>query len=169
MKTKKVYLLDGKEVKLGGKFNYTLRCNDSVYKYYGTCLTEDIADELVELGFFEIKEESVKLPNIKDVLNANSENCGKVREVINELANIDKFAAFNTLLRWFSIELDKIDLLEIYGPTSVYTIHASTGKVNPITVYHKDNLNNVAWFKSTEYLNYAVSQIREYYDAVYKK
>lgn len=169
MKSKKTYFLEGKKVNLGESFNYIIRRDDCTYSYCGNKLTEDIADELVEIGFFTVKKENPKLPTLEDVMKENTKDNCYAPEIIEDLCNIDKFAAFSTLLRWFSIELDKLDPLEIYGPTSVYTIHASTGKVNPITVYHKDNLNNVAWFKSIEYLNYAVSQIREYYDAVYKK
>ena len=161
----KVYLKNGKEVKLGDTLTKVSKVKDPFFDK-GTVIehvikvTKDILPKLLEAGIITTKldEEPVAKTKVPMELDyyiekiANKLNW-KVEKVYNYLNNVDTIlpaAAFSIVLREIAIELDKKYEDHIDKSPEIYVISLLDGRITKANKAHIKNYRNFAAFRTIE-------------------
>ena len=160
----KIYLKNGKEVKLGDTLTKVSKMKDSFFGK-GTVIehivvTKDTLPKLLEAGIVtttkpEKPVAKTKIPMELDYYIekiANKLNW-KVEKVYNYLNNVDTIlpaAAFSMVLREIAIELDKKYEDHIDKSPEIYVISLLDGRITKANKAHIRNYRNFAAFRTIE-------------------
>ena len=162
---KKIYLKNGKEVKLGDTLTKVSKVKDPFFGK-GTVIehvikvTKDILPKLLEAGIITTKldEKPVAETKIPMELDYYIEKIAnkldwKVEKVYNYLNNVDTIlpaAAFSIVLREIAIELDKKYKDHIEKSPEIYVISLFDGRITKANKAHIKNYRNFAAFRTIE-------------------
>lgn len=179
MNRKKLYLHNGKEVKVGDTIVHIYSTEHPIYGKFENRLTilvtEDIIPFLIKDGILETKEAQDKinlsLDYFHDKLLKNLENGKKgiADAAIINLYNSYPFAVFNILLREVAIELDKKYEDHIENSPRIFGLSNLNGKIVEVNKATIRNYKNFAAFRSIEDAKIACNILRDYIKALYAK
>ena len=161
----KIYLKNGKEVKLGDTLTKVSKVKDPFFGK-GTVIehvikvTKDILPKLLEAGIVTTKLDEKPVAETKIPMEldyyiekiANKLNW-KVEKVYNYLNNVDTIlpaAAFSMVLREIAIELDKKYKDHIEKSPEIYIISTLDGRITKANKAHIKNYRNFAAFRTIE-------------------
>ena len=161
----KIYLKNGKEVKLGDTLTKVSKVKDPFFGK-GTVIehvikvTKDILPKLLEAGIVTTKLDKkpvaeTKIPMELDYYIEKIANKldWKVEKVYNYLNNVDTIlpvAAFSMVLREIAIELDKKYEDHIEKSPEIYVISLLDGRITKANKAHIKNYRNFAAFRTIE-------------------
>ena len=160
----KIYLKNGKEVKLGDTLTKVSKVKDPFFGK-GTVIehivvTKDILPKLIKAGIVTTKLDEKPVAETKIPMEldyyiekiANKLNW-KVEKVYNYLNNVDTIlpaAAFSMVLREIAIELDKKYKDHIENSPEIYVISLFDGRITKANKAHIRNYRNFAAFRTIE-------------------
>ena len=178
----KIYLKNGKEVKLGDTLTKVSKVKDPFFGK-GTVIehivvTKDILPKLLEAGIVTTKLDEkpvaeTKIPMEMDYYIekiANKLNW-KVEKVYNYLNNVDTIlpaAAFSMVLREIAIELDKKYKDHIEKSPEIYVISLLDGRITKANKAHIKNYRNFAAFRTIEDAKIACTITRDILKEMFK-
>lgn len=179
----KIYLKNGKEVKLGDTLTKVSKVKDPFFGK-GTVIehvikvTKDILPKLIKAGIVTIKlnEKPVAETKVPMELDyyiekiANKLNW-KVEKVYNYLNNVDTIlpaAAFSMVLREIAIELDKKYEDHIDKSPEIYVISLLDGRITKANKAHIRNYRNFAAFRTIEDAKIACTITRDILKEMFK-
>ena len=178
----KIYLKNGKEVKLGDTLTKVSKMKDSFFGK-GTVIehiavTKDILPKLIKAGIVTTKLDEkpvaeTKIPMeldyyIKKIANKLD---WKVEKVYNYLNNVDTIlpaAAFSMVLREIAIELDKKYEDHIEKSPEIYVISMLDGRITKANKAHIKNYRNFAAFRTIEDAKIACTITRDILKEMFK-
>lgn len=155
----KVYLKNGKEVKLGDTISH---CIEEVDPIFGSIVstisikvTEYNLPSLLEAGIVVEAQDKAPIPMTIDyyVENLAKKMGWKIEKTINVLDNIQKLssnALFSILLREVAVELDKKYKDHIENSSEIYVISNLNGRITKANKAAIKNYRNFASFRSVE-------------------
>ena len=160
----KIYLKNGKEVKLGDTLTKVSKVKDPFFGK-GTVIehivvTKDTLPKLIKAGIVTTKLDEKPVAETKIPMEldyyiekiANKLNW-KVEKVYNYLNNVDTIlpaAAFSMVLREIAIELDKKYEDHIENSPEIYVISLFDGRITKANKAHIKNYRNFAAFRTIE-------------------
>ena len=179
----KIYLKNGKEVKLGDTLTKVSKVKDPFFGN-GTIIehvikvTKDILPKLIKAGIVTTKLDEnpvaeTKIPMELDYYIekiANKLNW-KVEKVYNYLNNVDTIlpaAAFSMVLREIAIELDKKYEDHIDKSPEIYVISLLDGRITKANKAHIKNYRNFAAFRTIEDAKIACTITRDILKEMFK-
>ena len=161
----KIYLKNGKEVKLGDTLTKVSKVKDPFFGKdtvieHVIKVTKDILPKLIKAGIVTTKLDEKPVAETKVPMEldyyiekiANKLNW-KVEKVYNYLNNVDTIlpaAAFSMVLREISIELDKKYEDHIEKSPEIYVISLLDGRITKANKAHIKNYRNFAAFRTIE-------------------
>lgn len=179
----KIYLKNGKEVKLGDTLTKVSKVKDPFFGkdtivQHIVVVTEDNLPELFEAGIVTTKSVKtvVKKTEVPMELEyyiqkiANKLNW-KVEKVYNYLNNVDTIlpaAAFSMVLREIAIELDKKYEDHIEKSSEIYVISLFDGRITKANKAHIRNYRNFAAFRTIEDAKIACTITRDILKEMFK-
>lgn len=179
----KIYLKNGKEIKLGDTLTKVSKVKDPFFGKDTTvqhivAVTEDILPKLIKAGIVTTKldEKPVAKTKIPMELDyyiekiANKLNW-KVEKVYNYLNNVDTIlpaAAFSMVLREIAIELDKKYEDHIEKSPEIYVISLFDGRITKANKAHIKNYRNFAAFRTIEDAKIACTITRDILKEMFK-
>lgn len=179
MSKEKLYLHNGKEVKVGDTIVHTYSTEHPMYGKFESCLTilitEDIIPFLIKDGILEVREEQYKLNLSLDYFHdkllkkLEGDKKGIADVAIVNLYNNYPFAIFSILLREVAIELDKKYEDHIENSPRIFSISHLNGKITEVPKATIKNYKNFAAFRSIEDARIACNILRDYIKALYAK
>lgn len=161
----KIYLKNGKEVKLGDTLTKVSKVKDPFFGKDTTVqhivvVTEDNLPELLEAGIVTTKPvktvvKKTEVPmELEYYIQKIAKRLGwKVEKVYNYLNNVDTIlpaAAFSMVLREIAIELDKKYEDHIEKSPEIYVISLFDGRITKANKAHIKNYRNFASFRTIE-------------------
>lgn len=161
----KIYLKNGKEVKLGDTLTKVSKVKDPFFGkdtivQHIVVVTEDNLPELLEAGIVTTKtvKTSVKKTEVPMELEYYIQKIAKrlgwkVEKVYNYLNNVDTIlpaAAFSMVLREIATELDKKYENHIENSPEIYVISLLDGRITKANKAHIKNYRNFAAFRTLE-------------------
>ena len=179
----KIYLKNGKEVKLGDTLTKVSKVKDPFFGK-GTVIehvikvTKDILPKLLEAGIITTKLDEKPVAETKVPMEldyyiekiANKLNW-KVEKVYNYLNNVDTIlpaAAFSMVLREIAIELDKKYEDHIEKSPEIYVISLLDGRITKANKAHIKNYRNFAAFRTIEDARIACTITRDILKEMFK-
>ena len=178
----KIYLKNGKEVKLGDTLTRVSKRKDSFFGK-GTVIehivvTKDILPKLIKAGIVTTKLDEKPVAETKIPMEldyyiekiANKLNW-KVEKVYNYLNNVDTIlpaAAFSMVLREIAIELDKKYEDDIEKSPEIYVISLLDGRITKANKAHIKNYRNFAAFRTIEDAKIACTITRDILKEMFK-
>ena len=179
----KIYLKNGKEVKLGDTLTKVSKVKDPFFGK-GTVIehvikvTKDILPKLLEAGIVTAKldEKPVAKTKVPMELDYYIEKIAnkldwKVEKVYNYLNNVDTIlpaAAFSIVLREIAIELDKKYEDHIEKSPEIYVISLLDGRITKANKAHIKNYRNFAAFRTIEDAKIACTITRDILKEMFK-
>lgn len=178
----KIYLKNGKEVKLGDILAKVSKAKDPFFDkdtiVHHIVVTEDNLPELLEAGIVTTKPvktvvKKTEVPMeleyyIKKIANKLD---WKVEKVYNYLNNVDTIlpaAAFSMVLREIAIELDKKYEDHIEKSPEIYVISLFDGRITKANKAHIKNYRNFAAFRTIEDAKIACTITRDILKEMFK-
>ena len=179
----KIYLKNGKEVKLGDTLTKVSKVKDPFFGK-GTAIehvikvTKDILPKLIKAGIVTTKLDEKPVAETKIPMEldyyiekiANKLNW-KVEKVYNYLNNVDTIlpaAAFSMVLREIAIELDKKYEDHIEKSPEIYVISLLDGRITKANKAHIRNYRNFAAFRTIEDAKIACTITRDILKGMFK-
>ena len=178
----KIYLKNGKEVKLGDTLTKVSKVKDPFFGK-GTVehvikVTKDILPKLIKAGIVTTKLDEKPVAETKIPMEldyyiekiANKLNW-KVEKVYNYLNNVDTIlpaAAFSMVLREIAIELDKKYKDHIEKSPEIYVISTLDGRITKANKAHIKNYRNFAAFRTIEDAKIACTITRDILKGMFK-
>lgn len=179
----KIYLKNGKEVKLGDTLTKVSKVKDPFFGK-GTVIehvikvTKDILPKLIKAGIVTTKldEKPVSKTEVPMELDYYIEKIAnkldwKVEKVYNYLNNVDTIlpaAAFSMVLREIAIELDKKYEDHIDKSPEIYVISMFDGRITKANKAHIKNYRNFAAFRTIEDAKIACTITRDILKEMFK-
>ena len=179
---KKIYLKNGKEVKLGDTLTKVSKVKDSFFGK-GTVIenvkvTKDILSNLIEAGIVtttkpakSVVETEVPM-ELEYYIQKIADKLGwKVEKVYNYLNSVDAIlpaAAFSMVLREIAIELDKKYEDHIEKSPEIYVISMLDGRITKANKAHIKNYRNFAAFRTIEDAKIACTITRDILKEMFK-
>lgn len=182
-KMEKIYLKNGKEVKLGDILTKVSKVKDSFFGKDTTVqhiveVTEDNLPELLEAGIVTTKLDEkpvaeTKIPMeldyyIKKIANKLDWKAEKVYNYLNNVDTILPAAAFSMVLREIAIELDKKYEDHIEKSPEIYVISLFDGRITKANKAHIKNYRNFAAFRTIEDAKIACTITRDILKEMFK-
>ena len=178
----KIYLKNGKEVKLGDTLTKVSKVKDPFFGK-GTVVqhivvTKDILPKLLEAGIVTTTKPSkpvaeTKVPmDIEYYIQKIAEKLGwKIEKVYNYLNSVDAIlpaAAFSMVLREVAIELDKKYKDHIENSPEIYVISMFDGRITKANKAHIKSYRNFAAFRTVSDAKIACSIVRDILKEMFK-
>ena len=179
----KIYLKNGKEVKLGDTLTKVSKVKDPFFGKdtvieHVIKVTKDILPKLLEAGIVTTKLDEKPVAETKIPMEldyyiekiANKLNW-KVEKVYNYLNNVDTIlpaAAFSMVLREIAIELDKKYEDHIEKSPEIYVISLLDGRITKANKAHIKNYRNFAAFRTIEDAKIACTITRDILKELFK-
>ena len=178
----KIYLKNGKEVKIGDTLILTYRSESSIFggatMIKSIIVTVDNLPKLIESGIVTTKPTKstvaeTKVPmELEYYIQKIADRLGwKIDKVYNYLNTVDSVlpsAAFSMVLREIAVELDKKYEGHIETSPEIYVISTLNGKITQINKAHIKNYRNFAAFRSIEDAKIACSIVRDILKEMFK-
>lgn len=179
----KIYLKNGKEVKLGDTLTKVSKMKDPFFGkdtivQHIVVVTEDNLPELLEAGIVTTKSvktvvKKTEVPmELEYYIQKIAKRLGwKVEKVYNYLNNVDTIlpvAAFSMVLREIAIELDKKYEDHIEKSPEIYGISLFDGRITKANKAHIKNYRNFAAFRTIEDAKIACTITRDILKEMFK-